>query len=54
MEKALYELKIDESLKNAVPPLQEMELKLLTESLIEDGCRDPLIVSGMKLLILIT
>ena len=44
MEKGLYELTINESLENVMPPLQEMELKLLEESLLSEGCRDPLVV----------
>ena len=44
MEKKLYELKISESLENVMPPLQEMELKLLEDSLLFEGCRDPLVV----------
>ena len=44
MEKKVYELKINETLEHVMPPLQEMELKLLTESLLTEGCRDPLTV----------
>ena len=44
MEKKVYELKINETLEHVMPPLQETELALLTKSLLEDGCRDPLIV----------
>ena len=44
MEKGLYELTINESLENVMPPLQEMELKLLEDSLLSEGCRDPLVV----------
>ena len=44
MEKKVYELKINETLERVMPPLQEMELKLLTESLQTEGCRDPLTV----------
>lgn len=42
--KGLHELKINEALENVMPPLQEMELSLLTKSLMEEGCRDPLVV----------
>ena len=44
MEKKVYELKVNETLEHVMPPLQEMELKLLTESLMIEGCRDPLTV----------
>ena len=44
MEKKVYELTISEALEHVMPPLQEMELTLLTQSLLSDGCRDPLVV----------
>ena len=44
MEKKVYELKVNETLEHVMPPLQEMELKLLTESLLTEGCRDDLVV----------
>ena len=44
MEKRLYELKINERLEHVMPPLQEMELSLLTQSLLAEGCRDPLVI----------
>ena len=44
MEKKVYELTINETLERVMPPLQEMELDLLTQSLLTDGCRDPLVV----------
>ena len=44
MEKKVYELKINETLERVMPPLQELELKLLTESLLKEGCRDKLVV----------
>lgn len=44
MEKQVYELKISESLEHVMPPLQEVELNLLTQSLLTEGCRDPLVV----------
>lgn len=48
MEKKVYELTISEALEHVMPPLQEMELTLLTQSLLSDGCRDPLVVwNGM-------
>ncbi len=43
MEKKVYELTISETLEHVMPPLQEMELDLLTQSLLADGCRDPLV-----------
>lgn len=48
MEKQVYELKISESLEHVMPPLQEVELNLLIQSLLAEGCRDPLVVwNGM-------
>ena len=44
MEKKLYDLSIDEELESLIPPLQEVELKMLTESLLENGCEMPLVV----------
>lgn len=44
MEKAIYELEIDPELRDFIPPLSENELATLTESLIEDGCNEPLTV----------
>lgn len=44
MEKKVYELTISEVLEHVMPPLQEMELDLLTDSLLSEGCRDPLVV----------
>ena len=37
-------LKINEEFQSLIPPLTEGELILLTETIIEDGCRDALIV----------
>ena len=36
-------LKINETFSNLMPPLQDMELELLTRSILEDGCREPLV-----------
>ena len=48
MEKKVYELEVNETLATVMPPLQELELNLLTQSLIQEGCRDPLVVwNGM-------
>jgi hypothetical protein len=44
MEKKLYELNINEALEHVMPPLQDLELELLTKSLLTEGCRDPLVV----------
>lgn len=44
MEKKLYALAIHETLEHVMPPLQSIELELLTQSLLTEGCRDPLVV----------
>ena len=44
MEKALYELKINEELMHLIPPLRAAELELLEEKILDEGCRDPLVV----------
>ena len=44
MEKKVYELKINETLEHVMPPFQDLELNLLTQSLLSEGCRDPLVV----------
>ena len=44
MEKKLYELSISEKLDKALPPLTEGELSLLTESILTEGCREPIVV----------
>ncbi len=44
MEKKVFQLKISETLEHAMPPLQKMEMSLLTQSLLSEGCRDPLVV----------
>ena len=43
MEKKLYELEVNSSLATVMPQLQELELNLLAKSLMEEGCRDPLV-----------
>ena len=43
MEKKVYELEVNETFEHIMPPLQEMELGLLEQSLLADGCRDPLV-----------
>lgn len=37
------ELKIDEEIQALIPPLNSKELKMLTENLIADGCRDAIV-----------
>lgn len=44
MEKKQYKLFINESLEHVMPPLQDVELALLEQSLLNEGCRDPLVV----------
>ena len=38
------ELIIDEEFKKLIPPLSDEEFGLLEESIVEEGCRDPLVV----------
>jgi 16S rRNA G966 N2-methylase RsmD len=38
------ELKIDAEFKNLVPPLQQEEYDLLEKSILEEGCRDALVI----------
>ena len=49
MEKKLYEFEIDEELEHVMPPLSDVEQELLTESLLSEGCRDPLVVWNGKI-----
>ena len=44
MEKKLYELNINEKFEHLIPPLSEGEYALLTEQIVEEGCRDALVV----------
>ena len=44
MDKKVYELKISEALEHVMPPLQKEEMEKLTENLIQEGCRDDLVV----------
>ena len=44
MEKKIYELKINEKLAALFPPLDTTEYQMLEESIIKEGCTDPLIV----------
>ena len=44
MEKQLYELTVDPQFAGLIPPLQETELSMLTESILANGCEMPLVV----------
>ena len=44
MEKKIYDLKIDPELERVIPLLEDAELYRLTESILTEGCRDPLVV----------
>ncbi len=44
MEKKLYKLKIDPKLERFYPPLPTEILDDLTNSIIKDGCIDPIVV----------
>ena len=44
MEKKLYPLKVDNELATLIPPLQDVEQKMLTESILANGCEMPLVV----------
>lgn len=46
MEKKVYDLVVDPELERVAPPLAENELLLLTEDILEHGCKFPLIVWG--------
>lgn len=43
-ERGIYNLKINESFKQLIPPLSPEELQQLEQNLIRDGCREPLSV----------
>ena len=43
-EKGKTELNIDEEFKSLIPPLTESEFNTLKESIINEGCRDPLVI----------
>jgi hypothetical protein len=48
MKKQLYFLKINPALQSVMPPLQNNELELLTQRLLAEGCREPLVIwNGM-------
>ncbi len=38
------QIQIDEEFKNLIPPLQADEYKQLEQNIINDGCRDPLVI----------
>ena len=44
MEKEVYDLIVDEELRDYIPPLSQVEFDLLRESIIEEGCNEPLSV----------
>ena len=44
MEKSLYELKVDPEFAKLIPPLQDTELSMLTDSILANGCEMPLVV----------
>ena len=44
MEKQLYELTIDPDFAGLIPPLQDAELSVLTDSILANGCEMPLVV----------
>jgi hypothetical protein len=46
MDKKMYELKISETLSHLMPQLSAEEESLLTESLLDNGCREPLVGSS--------
>lgn len=43
-EKSQYQLKMDEDFKRFIPPLSAEERKQLEENILQDGCRDALVV----------
>ncbi len=48
MEKKMYRLEISEDFEHVMPPLTKQETETLTESLLSNGCLEPLIVwNGM-------
>lgn len=46
LKKGLYKLKIDEDFKRLIPPLSAEEGKQLENNIIQDGCRDALVIWG--------
>ena len=44
MEKKVYELNVDPELRDYIPPLSPIEFDLLRESIIQEGCNEPLSV----------
>ena len=44
LNKEIYKLKIDEDFKRLIPPLSAEERKQLEKNIIQDGCRDALVV----------
>ncbi len=46
MEKKLYELSIDPEIQGLLPPLRDSEREMLEESLLKEGCLEPILVWG--------
>ncbi len=46
MEKKLYELSIDPEIQGLLPPLRDSEWEMLEESLLKEGCLEPILVWG--------
>ena len=44
MEKSLYELRVDPEFAKLIPPLQDTELSMLTDSILANECEMPLLV----------
>ncbi len=49
-EQSIYKLKIDTAFKQLIPPLSAEELLYLEESIMRDGCHDPLFVWNSTIL----
>lgn len=43
-KESIVEIQIDEEFKSLIPPLSPEEFKQLEENILQDGCRDPLVV----------
>lgn len=43
-EKKVYQLKIDQGFKNLIRPLQRKEYLQLEDDILQDGCREPIVV----------
>jgi hypothetical protein len=49
-EQSIYKLKIDTAFRQLIPPLSAEELLYLEESIMQDGCHDPLFVWNSTIL----